>query len=259
MVKNPLVSVIMPVYNGEHFLREALESVRCQNYESLEIIVVDDGSHDGTADIASSYGNWIRYVHQENAGPAAARNRGLSLAQGELVAFLDVDDLWPEGKLSLQVERLINDPKLDIVLGRIQYVALPGAAPVEIPFETPEKTLIGVHLGCGVYRKSIFDKIGGFDETFRLGEDQDWFLRAREANVSMVILRETTLIYRLHGNNLTRNLSFRKSQFGMAIKKSLERRRKRGLSTLGRWSDYDEAKKVPPAGNKEEATNEHPA
>jgi len=251
MVNYPLVSVIMPVYNGERFLREALESIRRQNYEPLEIIVVDDGSTDGTAKIISSYGNWIRYVHQANAGPAAARNRGLALAQGELIGFLDVDDLWPEGKLALQVKRLINDPKLDIVLGRVQYVELAGAAHREIPFENQEKTLTGIHLGCGVYRKSIFDKVGGFDESFRLGEDQDWFLRAREVNISMVILKDTTLIYRIHNDNLTQNFTFHKSQLGTVIKKSLERRRKLGLGKLSQWSDYDEAKKVPPAGSTE--------
>jgi glycosyltransferase involved in cell wall biosynthesis len=256
MVNYPLVSVIMPVYNGERFLREALESIRHQNYEPLEIIVVDDGSTDNTAKIIASYGNWIRYVRQENAGPAAARNRGLALAGGKLVAFLDADDLWPEGKLALQVERLINDPKLDIVLGRIQYVELPGAAHVEIPFESSEKTLTGIHLGCGIYRKSVFDKVGGFDETLRISEDQDWFLRAREVNISVVILKETTLIYRLHSNNLTRNFTFRDSRLGIVIRKSLERRRKLGLGKLRQWSYYDEAKKVPPAGNKEENPKE---
>jgi len=252
MVNYPLVSVIIPVYNGERFLQEALESIRHQNYEPLEIIVIDDGSTDNTAKIIASYGNWIHYVHQENAGPAAARNRGLALAQGELIAFLDVDDLWPDGKLTLQVERLLHDPKLDIVLGRIQYVELAGATHREIPFESQEKTLTGVHLGCGVYRKSVFDRVGMLDEALRISHDQDWFLRAREVNVSMVILKETTLIYRIHNNNLTQDFTFQKSQLGAVIKKSLERRRKLGLGKLGQWSDYDEAKKVPPAGNKEE-------
>lgn len=256
MVNRPRVSVIMPVYNGERFVGEALESIRRQNYEPLEIIIVDDGSTDKSAEIVAGYGSWIHYVHQENAGPAAARNRGLELAQGEFITFLDVDDLWPDGKLTLQIERLIHDRDLDIVLGRIQYVELPGAARREISFESQDNTLTGILLGCGVYRKSVFKKVGKFDESFRLGEDQDWFLRAREAKIPMVILKETTLIYRIHNSNLTQDFTFQKSQLGTVIKKSLERRRKLGLGALSRWSDYDEAKKAPPAGSKEENPKE---
>ena len=246
MLKYPSLSVIMPVYNAGRFLREALESIRRQNYSPLEMIVVDDGSTDETPDIIAAYGKWIRYLRQENKGPAAARNRGLELAGGELIGFLDADDLWPEGKLTLQVGRLINDAGIDIVLGRIQYVKLPGAADIDIPFESQENTLTGIHLGCGVYRRGVFDKVGLLDEGLRVSHDQDWFLRAREIGIPMTILKETTLIYRIHGTNLTHNLTFQKSELAIVIKKSLERRRKLGVGDIGKWSDYDENKKNPP-------------
>ena len=103
MTTNVLLSVIMPVYNGAEFLAEAVASIVAQAYQPLEIIVVDDGSTDETATIVQSLGGEIRYLYQFNQGPAAARNAGLALAQGDLIAFLDVDDLWPADKLAQQM------------------------------------------------------------------------------------------------------------------------------------------------------------
>src|ERR1700682_4446766 len=104
---NPLVSIIIPVYNAAHFLPQAMASIRAQGYDSLEIVVVDDGSTDNCADVAKSLGSDVRYDRQVNRGPSAARNRGLALARGELIAFLDVDDQWPAQKLSVQLGRLL--------------------------------------------------------------------------------------------------------------------------------------------------------
>lgn len=114
------------------FLSEAVASIWQQNYHPLEIIIVDDGSTDETAELAKSLGKDIRYAYQRNSGPAAARNKGLEMACGDIIAFLDADDLWPPNKLRIQVTRLVNDPKLDVVLGRIQFVKLPGAAEFQI-------------------------------------------------------------------------------------------------------------------------------
>src|SRR5690606_28366702 len=116
------VSVIIPVYNGERYLAEAVHSILAQTVPTLEIIVVDDGSTDGTARVAQRFGDAVCYVYQPNRGPAAARNRGLERARGEIVAFLDADDLWREGKLACQCARLEADPTLDIVLGHTQFV-----------------------------------------------------------------------------------------------------------------------------------------
>jgi glycosyltransferase involved in cell wall biosynthesis len=114
MVENTqLVSVIIPLYNGASFLGGAIENVLAQNYQPLEIIVVDDGSTDASTEIAAAYPNGVRYVYQTNAGPAAARNRGIKLAQGPLIAFLDVDDLWSEHKLARQTAYLRANPTMD--------------------------------------------------------------------------------------------------------------------------------------------------
>ena len=143
----PLVSVITPVYNGARHLVDAVTSIERQDYEPLEIIVVDDGSTDETPDVIAELGDRVRAFRQDNAGPAAARNRGLAEARGELLAFCDADDTWPDGKLDLQVGRLQQDPELDVVLGRVQYVA-DGAELPNVQCEDPDgKILTHVHLG----------------------------------------------------------------------------------------------------------------
>ena len=101
----PLVSCIVPVFNGERYLAEALDSILAQTYRPVDLIVVDDGSTDGTAQVAAGYGERITYLYQENSGPAAARNKGIDAAQGEFVAFLDADDVWHEEKLARQMVR----------------------------------------------------------------------------------------------------------------------------------------------------------
>ena len=132
MSATPLVSVIVPAYNAARFLPHAVESIRRQDYLPLEIVIVDDGSTDDTAEVARDLGSDIRYVYQPNAGPAAARNRGLEQARRELIAFLDADDEWPPDKLRIQVGRLLAEPELDVVTGRTHYIRLPGAPDLKI-------------------------------------------------------------------------------------------------------------------------------
>ena len=124
MSSAPLVSVIVAVHNGERFLRPALESLFAQDHEPFEVVFVDDGSQDGSADIAREFPD-LRYMYQENQGLAAARNAGLRLARGELVAYLDDDDLLPPHKLSRQVRYLVENPDVGCVLGSATRAARP--------------------------------------------------------------------------------------------------------------------------------------
>jgi glycosyltransferase involved in cell wall biosynthesis len=239
----PLVSAIIPVFNGERYVGDAIESVLAQHYEPVEIIVVDDGSTDGTARVLDRYGTAIRRLLQPNAGPAAARNRGIEAASGDLVAFLDADDIWPATKLARQVARLRRDPTLDVVLGRIKYVALEGTRLPNMPYEDAiEHTLASVHVGSGLYRMRAFDRVGGFDERLTLTEDHDWFLRARELGVRIRIMRDVTLEYRLHRNNMTRGHETRDFVMTRVLKNSLDRRRARGgpIEFRERWRDLDD-------------------
>ena len=213
---DPLVSVVIPVFNGERFLREAVQSVLDQDYSPIEIIIVDDGSTDGTATVAASLPETVRYLHQTNQGPAAARNRGIEHAQGSLVAFADADDLWPAAKLGQQLPYLINDPKIDIVLGRIQQVRLSEAV---------GEPAFSVNLGSAIIRKSVFERVGLFDETMRYSEDVDWFMRAREKGAAIATIDAVTLLYRQHEENMTRGKSTSELNVLKALKRSLDRRR----------------------------------
>jgi len=216
----PLVSVVTPVFNGERFLREAVESVLDQKYSHLEIIIVDDGSTDGTGALASSFPEPVRYLRQVNKGPAAARNRGIEQAQGSLIAFTDADDLWPAGKLELQLPYLIKDSKIEIVLGRIQQVLLSGTNNTQV-----DEPAFSVNLGSAIIRKSVFDRVGLFDETMRYSEDVDWFMRAREGGAAILTLDAVTLFYRQHQQNMTRGKSTSELNVLKALKRSLDRRR----------------------------------
>ena len=240
---NPLVSVIIPAFNAAHFLPNAVASVRRQSYAPLEIVIVDDGSADDCAGVAAELGDAVRYVRQEQSGPAAARNRGLELARGEFVGFLDADDEWPEQKLSIQMSRLLAEPELDAVLGRVRYVAIEGGEIPDFAFEGPDHEITNVHLGSGLYRRRVFDRIGNFDPSLRYSEDVDFFLRARESRLHMRILRPVTLIYRLHGANMTRERAAVDRHLAIALKRSIDRRRrmgKGGMAPLDRWFSYDE-------------------
>jgi glycosyltransferase involved in cell wall biosynthesis len=235
---NPLISVVVPVFNGAGMLEGAVESIEAQDYGPIEIVVVDDGSTDATPEAAALLGNRIRYMRQVNGGPSAARNRGLAEARGDLIAFLDVDDRWPEGKLATQAARLASQPELQVVGGRIRYVGEghPGARPVQLG---KDETISHVHLGAALFRRSAFDVVGTFDETLRYSEDLDWFLRAREARLPIIILEEVTLEYRRHGNSMTHGQDLRGLQVFLALKKSLDRRRRNGsASDLKSWSEH---------------------
>lgn len=113
----PLVSVIMPAYNARPYIAEAMQSVLSQDYPNIELIVVDDGSVDGSAECAKMFGDRVKVIRQANAGVAAARNKGLDEAKGELIAFLDADDVWLPGKISAQVEYLRQHPETAVVYG----------------------------------------------------------------------------------------------------------------------------------------------
>jgi glycosyltransferase involved in cell wall biosynthesis len=220
----PLVSVVIPVFNGERFLREAVQSVLDQKYSPVEIIIVDDGSTDSTANVARSLPETVRYLHQTNKGPAAARNRGIEHAQGSLIAFADADDLWPAAKLELQLPYLIRDPTIEIVMGRTQQVLLSGAVNDQTQEQFAEP-VFSVNLGSAVIRKSVFEHVGLFDETMRYSEDLDWFLRAREGGAAIKTIDAVTLFYCQHEQNMTRGKSTSELNVLKALKRSLDRRR----------------------------------
>ena len=231
-MNNLQISVVVPVYNGAAFLREALESISGQSYAALEIIVVDDGSTDDTRAVVQAFAAQspipVRYVFQENRGQAAARNTGIRLAQGQWLAFLDADDIWMPEKLKIQAA-FFADPNLcDLALGRARFFRRTLRAD-GIGFDEEMSEHSGfLGFQAVLCRRSAFEKVGLINEALRLGEDTEWFFRAREAGLAIVYHPEVVLLYRRHPDNLT------VGQFGNAanmlplLRQSLARRRQQG-------------------------------
>lgn len=230
MENQPLfVSVIIPVYNGEKYLAEAIQNVKNQDYQPLEIIVIDDGSTDKTAEIAAEFKDSIRYIYQQNSGPAAARNHGIKVANGDVIAFLDVDDLWSDDKLKLQANYLANNPSVEIVQGLIQQMKLLRLEEDDRAIFAPTyKPYSYINIGSAIYRKTVFEKIGFFDETLKYAEDVDWFIRAWENGISKPVLDRVSLFYRKHEDNMTGGKNLVEIGFVRIFKKHLDRCRKRG-------------------------------
>ena len=205
ILPRPLLSVVMPVYNGEAFLADAIDHVMAQNYRPLECIVVDDGSADRTGDIAATFSDHVRYVRQTNQGPAAARNKGIEVARGEFLAFLDVDDLWADGALCLLADHLLADRRIGIAQGLIQQMELDRTVPAGQPriFRQVCRPYQFINIGSALYRKEVFDSVGLFDPKLRDNEDTDWFLRAWEQNIPKTVLPQVVLFYRKHDHNMT--------------------------------------------------------
>jgi len=221
---SPLVSVVIPVYNGERFLGDAVESVLAQRYPSLEIIVVDDGSTDGTESLVGRLPCDVRYFRQENSGPAAARNRGIRDTAGDLIAFLDADDLWPEDNLAMLVDEMARQPELDVVHGYGQLMEYDSERKV-YEYRGNPKEAFAWYIGAALYRKGVFGRVGLFDPTLVFGEDTDWFNRAREIGVPMKRLEAVTLLVRRHGSNMTHEKNLVALNALRVLKKALDRKR----------------------------------
>ena len=222
----PLVSVVIPVYNGERHIASALQSVFDQDYHPVEVIVVNDGSVDRSADIVCSYKE-IKYIFQANQGPAVARNVGIEAARGELVSFLDQDDLWAGQKLSIQVDYLLAHPFVGYVLAGERLFLEPGTQrPAWLREELLLKDHTGFLPGTLVVRIAMFERIGLFDPKYRNSSDLDWLKRARDAGISAGILPDVLLYKRIHSSNQSREQRGRFELFEV-IKASLDRQRNR--------------------------------
>jgi glycosyltransferase involved in cell wall biosynthesis len=223
-----LISCIVPVFNGEKYLGEALQSILRQTHRPLEIIVADDGSTDGTAAVVSAYGARVRHLKQSNSGPAAARNLGLRAAQGDFVAFLDADDLWHPEKLERQLARFQARPELDYCVAHAQNFWIPELIEEEKKFRDHRisKALPGYITTTLLARRALFDAVGQFDTALGHGDATDWFLRAAEHGAVSELLPDVLLYRRLHRANRTRHLaSGSRNEFLHLVKKSLDQRR----------------------------------
>lgn len=217
---------MIPVYNSERYLAEAIESVLAQTYRPIEIIVVDDGSTDGSADIAKRFSPSVRYCFQPHSGLSAARNRGLDLAQGSFFAFLDADDLWVKDKLMRQMAVFDSNPNLDIVFGHIEQFHSPGLDEVNKEIRYPAKIMPGYSAGTMLIRRDAFLRVGPFEARWKVGQFVDWYLRAVEKGLRSFMLPDVVMKRRLHATNM--GILERESQtdYVRILKASLDRRRK---------------------------------
>jgi glycosyltransferase involved in cell wall biosynthesis len=225
---SPLVSCIVPTYNGEAYLDEALESIRAQTYQPLEVIVADDGSTDRTLELAARYGPGLRVIAQANAGPAAARNLGLRAASGPFVAFLDQDDLWHPEKLTWQMARFEARPELDVSVAYVQRFWAAELPEQERKFRDHRvaAALPGYITGTLLARRRVFDVVGPFDADVRFADSMEWFLRARERGVISELLPDVLLRHRMHGRNLSQaEANGSRDEFLRVLKLSLDRKR----------------------------------
>lgn len=222
----PSFSTIIPVYNGEKYLRAAIQSVLDLGNDVMELIVVDDGSADATAEVIASFADRVRYVSQPHSGPAAARNRGLQLARGEIVGFLDADDLWTPNIITRALVFLITHPGVDIVQGRIQEIKSSAADATGMAYEYSSKPYPYIGIGSAVYRNDVFQKVGGFDEAMRFCEDYDWFLRAFDARIPKVRIDDVTMLCRIHSGSMTYGRGLHEIGMAKAHKKAIQRRRR---------------------------------
>ncbi|WP_182915631.1 glycosyltransferase family 2 protein [Massilia cavernae] len=238
-MNTPLVSVIIPCYNAERYIGATIASVLAQGQAGMEIIVVDDGSSDGSVALVRREFPQVRVEQQVNAGVAAARNRGLGMARGEWVAFVDADDIWLPGKLAAQFAQM------DAVPGcRMSYTAWqvwPSAAPLPTSEQLEQLAAIAgdsarwggasgwiypdLLLDCVVWtstvlaRRSLFEEIGGFDPTLRIGEDYDLWLRASRVTPIHRVAHPYAL-YRIHPASITKSMptdNYRAKVIGRAL------------------------------------------
>jgi glycosyltransferase involved in cell wall biosynthesis len=215
MARNFPVTVVIPAFNAEAYLGDAIDSVLSQSESPLECLVVDDGSADGTPTVAAKFGDRVRYYRQDNLGVSAARNSGIQLARGDLIAFLDADDVWLEDKLQLQVAEFAADRELVFCYG--------GIAPVDRtlePIDSPEaarpraeavfRTLTlrpgGFHLAMtGLVRRDVLTAIGGFDPRLSTAADADLALRLVDAG-HVKHVPEALALYRQHESQMHHQL-----------------------------------------------------
>ena len=219
---NPLVTSIIPAFNREKYIAEAIESVLNQTYRNIEIIVIDDGSTDNTPRILSSYNGKIKYFLQPNSGASAARNSGISKASGDFISFLDSDDLWEKNKISLQMECFENNPGIDICLCNTKIFSEKKITDFD------QKYIIATpyHLCSILIKKDVLKRVGYFKTNLKSGEDTDFFLRIKEMGIPLKILQDKLVYIRIHANNLTKDFKIRdKEAVFSGIKNALNKRR----------------------------------
>jgi len=226
-LNEPLVSVLVTAYNADNYLAEAIESALAQTYRHVEVVVVDDGSTDGTFDVVRRYPR-AHARQQDRAGIGAARNTAVAMASGEFLTFLDADDRFPPDKVEVQLRAFAADPTLDAVYGHVREFVSPDLSPEQqakiraaVPYH--ESHLSGVML----IRRAAFDRVGAWRVGLRAGTGVEWYTRSQEAGLHTTVLPDVLLERRLHLSNNGLQEADHRIQYASIIKAALDRRRGR--------------------------------
>lgn len=225
-MKSPLTSIIITCFNRQKYIAEAIESALAQTVTHREIIVVDDGSTDESAEIVRGYGDKIQYFHQHNQGASRAKNVGVDRARGEFISFLDSDDFWPLDKLDIQLKHLAESPDVDIVHGHAQQFVDADLTPEEkAQLFCPPEPMPAPVSGTMLAKKSVFQRVGGFREDLLVGIDIEWHLRAKSMGMRIETLPNILLHRRIHPTNSGATHRTSRQQHLSILKEHLDRRR----------------------------------
>jgi glycosyltransferase involved in cell wall biosynthesis len=246
------VSVIIPLYNAVDLIRDTVGTVLAQTWKDWELIVIDDGSTDGSGAVVRAFGERVRYYAYENGGVAKARNRGIALARGRYVALLDHDDLWAPTKLERQVEVLDRRPEVGLVTTGITHLERDGTPRLDAPTGPPSRFYQLFVKGFGptpstvMIRRSVLERVGGFDERFSSAGMDDHELWPRIADVCELALVDEPLTFHrgkmkeeqeigLWHRELLNQLLFQRYQHCPERRRFLLEERAAYLSDMGKW------------------------
>jgi glycosyltransferase involved in cell wall biosynthesis len=222
------LSIVIPCFNAERFLGEAIESVLAQPGAAPQVIVIDDGCTDGSVAVARGFGARVELHSQANAGIAAARNAGVQRATGRDLAFLDADDLWTADSLEARFAVLAGQPGAEGVFGALQQFLCPrmdAAAAARIEFDAAPQ--LGRFAGTLLIRREAFLRAGLFDTRLKVGEMLDWVSRAALAGVNIATTQAVVMRRRIHGSNtvLQQAPAASRADYLRALKSAIDRRR----------------------------------
>ena len=218
----------MSVRDGESYIAEAIDSMLGQTAPPDEIVVIDDGSEDGSATIAEGYGGTVRVIRQDPLGQGAAINLALETIGGELITFLDADDLWTERKVELQRRALDADPALDLVFGHVEEFVSPELRAEERKRLRPAEGAVAAKLkGTMMIRSDAMRRAGQFATGWQVAEFVDWYARAKDRDLREEMLGELVLLRRLHRSNIGRRHNDARTEYATVMAQRLRRRRTR--------------------------------
>jgi glycosyltransferase involved in cell wall biosynthesis len=202
-----MISIIIPAYNGTEYLDSALASIAAQHFADQEVLLIDDGS---PAELNPPA--YVRYFRQAHLGPGAAYNRGIRESRGEILAFLDIDDMWTPGHLSRLYGALLAQPEAGIAQGRMRQLC---GNRISGPYRMP-------YIQSCMFRREVLESLRGLDETMPLGEDYDLMYRCWEKDILKINVDDVSLIYRRHGGNTSTGNNNQRSHL-MVMKRRVDR------------------------------------